>query len=121
MESKFWSKMLKILSFIVISLFFLLFAIKESSDLQIFNSKGRKTLTPGGIDFGLMCNLNIRREIIKESGLNRMKRNHIHMVTIDKKPQHRIRAEVWVLINMQRAMQRGIDWRHKNLQSSMRS
>ena len=47
-----------------------------------------------------------------------MKRNHIHMVTIDKKPQHRIRAEVWVLINMQRAMQRGIDWRHKNLQSS---
>lgn len=30
-----------------------------------------------------------------------MNRNHIHMVTQDRKHQHRIRAEIWIRIDME--------------------
>ena len=40
-------------------------------------------------------------EVIKTSGLSRMNRNHIHMVTQDRKHQHRIGAEMWIRIDMQ--------------------
>ena len=47
-------------------------------------------------------------EIIKASGLSRMKRNHVHMVGADRKNQHRIRADVWIRIDMERALNDGI-------------
>ena len=46
--------------------------------------------------------------MIKTNGLSRRKRNHIHMVGADRKQQHRIRADVWIRIDMGRALNDGI-------------